>query len=32
MTSITVRLASLREPAPASILPGVLDRSGLARH
>lgn len=32
MTGITVHLASLREPAPASILPGVLDRIGLADH
>lgn len=32
MTDITVRLAALREPAPASIFPGVLDRAGLADH
>jgi len=32
MTDITVRLAALREQAPATILPGVLDRAGLADH
>ena len=32
MTDITARLAALREQAPASILPGVLGRAGLADH
>jgi O-6-methylguanine DNA methyltransferase len=32
MTDITARLAALREKAPASILPEVLDRTGLADH
>jgi len=32
MTNITARLADLRERAPASVLPGVLDRTGLADH
>lgn len=32
MNELAARLAALREPAPASILPGVLDRTGLADH
>jgi len=32
MNELTARLVALREPAPASILPGVLDRTGLADH
>jgi O-6-methylguanine DNA methyltransferase len=32
MTDITAHLAALREKAPASLLPGVLDRTGLADH
>jgi O-6-methylguanine DNA methyltransferase len=32
MTNITARLAALQERAPASLLPGVLDRAGLADH
>ncbi len=32
MSDLATRLAALREPAPATILPGVLDRAGLADH
>jgi len=32
MTNITTRLAALREQAPASILPAVLERAGLTDH